>query len=139
MATDLLELPAPDTEHISCLLLYVDGMVSPRNEHAIESALAKLPGVKAYASFAARTLKVEFDRRTCALPEVARQLDKLGLRLHTTRPSVTEGELNARSFLRKWTDKAIEHRKLSMAIVGSICLLGAANLDTGVAPMDAHS
>src|SRR5262245_26168745 len=42
------------------VLLGVDGMVSPRNEHAIESSLAKLPGVKASASFASRSLRVEF-------------------------------------------------------------------------------
>src|SRR5438105_6238015 len=36
------------------VLLGVDGMVSPRNEHAIEASLAKLPGVKASASFSSR-------------------------------------------------------------------------------------
>ena len=34
----------------------------------LEILVAKLPGVKAYASFASHSLKVEFDRRTCALP-----------------------------------------------------------------------
>lgn len=125
MSTEMLELPSSDAEHISCLLLYVDGMVSPRNEHAIESALSKLPGVKAIASFASHSLKVEFDRRTCALPEIARQLDKLGLRLHTTKPATSEIELGAHSMLRKWIDKGIEHRQLTMAIIGALCLLGA--------------
>ena len=57
------------------VVLGVDGMISPRYEHVIEAALAKLPGVDASASFASRSLRVEFDRSTCALPEIVRRLD----------------------------------------------------------------
>src|SRR5439155_4540952 len=63
------------------IVLRIDGMVSQRSEQLIESALAKLPGVVASASFASRSLRVEFDRTQCALPEIARRLDDLGLRI----------------------------------------------------------
>ena len=53
------------------VVLGVHGMVSPRSEQMIESALAKLPGVVASACFASRSLRVEFDRTLCALPEIA--------------------------------------------------------------------
>src|SRR5438477_12153902 len=52
------------------IVLGIDGMISPRYEHVIEAALAKLPGVVASASFASRSLRVEFDRTQCALPEI---------------------------------------------------------------------
>src|SRR4051812_8901148 len=39
------------------VVLGVDGMVSPRYEEVIESALARLPGVVASASFASRSLR----------------------------------------------------------------------------------
>src|SRR6185436_14272572 len=68
------------------VVLGVDGMVSPRFEHVIEAALAKLPGVHASASFASRSLRVEFDRAQCALPEIVRRLDELGLRLRPGGP-----------------------------------------------------
>src|SRR4051812_11252322 len=69
----------PDRGHV---ILGIDGMVSPRSEHVIESALAKLPGdVVASASFASRSLRVEFNRTQCALPEIVRRLDELGFRL----------------------------------------------------------
>lgn len=65
------------------VVLGVDGMISARSEGAIEAALAKLPGVVASANFASRSLRVEFDRTQCALPEIVRRLDGLGLRLRS--------------------------------------------------------
>src|SRR4051812_41790332 len=50
------------------VVLGIDGMASPRSEQAIEAALAKMPGVVASASFASRSLRIEFDRERCALP-----------------------------------------------------------------------
>lgn len=37
------------------IVMGIDGMIAPRNEQQIESALAKLPGVVASASFASRS------------------------------------------------------------------------------------
>ena len=52
------------------VVLGIEGMVSPRSEQLIESALAKLPGVVASASYGSHSLRVEFDRTQCALPEI---------------------------------------------------------------------
>jgi len=124
--SSLVSDPVTDLSHTSCLQLYVDGMVSPRNERAIEVALAKLPGVKAYASFATQSLKVEFDRRSCAMPEIARQLDKLGLKLRANDSSARFAKAAPPSCVRKWIELAIQHTPLTMAIIGALCLLGAA-------------
>src|SRR4051812_26232499 len=40
------------------VVLGIDGMVSPRSEQVIESALSRLPGVVASASFASRSLRI---------------------------------------------------------------------------------
>src|SRR6185312_8656301 len=87
------------------VLLGVDGMVSPRNENAIEASLAKLPGVKAHASFASRSLRVEFDRSACAMPEIVRRLDQLGLRLRPGGPIETSE--TPQEYLRRVTEQAL--------------------------------
>ncbi len=63
------------------MVLGVKGMVSPRTEQIIERTLGKLPGVVASASFAGQTVRVEFDRRECAVPEIVRRLEQLGVTL----------------------------------------------------------
>src|SRR5689334_20521467 len=63
------------------LTLGIDGMVSPRSEQIIEGHLAKLPGVAASANFPSRSLQLEFDRTRCAMPEIARRLDEIGMRI----------------------------------------------------------
>src|SRR5436853_7010884 len=103
------------------VVLGVDGMVSPRYEHIVESALSKLPGVKASASFASRSLRVEFDRNQCAMPEIVRRLDGLGLRLRSGGPApVTE---TPRQYLRRVTESALAYRTLAMALGGAVLLL----------------
>src|SRR5438045_5631359 len=75
----------PERGHV---ILGIDGMVSPRSEPVIEAALAKLPGnVVASASFASRSLRVEFNRSECALPEIVRRLDEMGFRLRQGGPA----------------------------------------------------
>jgi Cd2+/Zn2+-exporting ATPase len=110
------------------LVLPVAGMVSPRSEGAIEAMLSKLPGVVASASFASRSVRVEFDRRQCALPEIVRRLDQLGLRIVERRaPAVAP--LPAVGFIKRSASRiggwAIEHRRLVMAIGGGVFLLAA--------------
>jgi Zn2+/Cd2+-exporting ATPase len=104
------------------VLLGVDGMVSPRNEHAIEAALAKLPGVKASASFASRSLHVDFDRNQCAMPEIVRRLDQLGLRLRPGGPSPVKAP-SPLSIARRAADFLILYHKLAMAAAGAAFLL----------------
>jgi Zn2+/Cd2+-exporting ATPase len=119
------------------VVLGVEGMVSPRFEHVIEAALAKLPGVVASASFASKSLRVEFDRTRCALPEIVRRLDDLGLRLRSNVPgavsvSKVPGPAEAGPPLastRKSIDRIREliltNHKLAMAIVGALLLIVA--------------
>ncbi len=113
------------------VVLAIEGMVSPRSEQVIEAALGKLPGVVASASYSSKTLRVEFDRRQCALPEIARRLDDLGFRLKSEVEARASAKAQAaiaanvrapRSLGRFW-NRASEHRELTMAIVGAALLL----------------
>ncbi len=104
------------------LVLSVQGMVSPKSEQTIESALSKLPGVTASASFASRTLRVEFDRSQCALPELVRKLDQLGLKIVGPATAAVESKPSG---LTRLILRAREHRQLAMALVGGLMLVGA--------------
>src|SRR5439155_19408760 len=105
------------------VVLGVDGMISPRYEQVIESALSKLPGVLASASFASRSLRVEFDRAQCALPEIVRRLDDLGLKLRPGGPaSAGRPPGSERKNLQRLRELVLVHHKLAMAIVGGLLL-----------------
>lgn len=99
-------------------------MVSPKSERTIEAVLSKLPGVRARASFESRSLHVQFDRRHCALPEIVRRLDDLGLRVHARMEHVAP--LPESTLVSRAKDLFSHHYVLIMAIVGALCLLGAA-------------
>ena len=109
------------------VVLGVNGMVSPRNEQVIEAALARMPGVVASASFASRSLRVEFDRKTCALPEIVRRLDELGLNLREGGPASVAKPQAAVGGERvdHWIELVREYHKLILAVVGALFLLGA--------------
>src|SRR5690349_3078633 len=124
MATEQLENPTECTR--AQLVLGIDGMVSPRTEQVIEGHLAKLPGVVASANFASRSLRVEFDRTQCAMPEIARRLDELGLRI---RPG---GPLTGAALSRKAADPMAwlarffaENPQMATAVAGAFFLAGA--------------
>src|ERR1041385_800877 len=116
------------------LILSIDGMVSPRSEQAIETALAKLPGVTASASFASHSLRVEFDRRQCAMPEIVRRLDELGRRVRGGSAHPV-GEIPAGGLRRDeppagWSagqmfSAIVEYQKLLLALLGGVLLLAA--------------
>lgn len=65
----------PDLAH---MVVPLRGMVSDRSEELVESSLNKLPGVTARASYAAQTLRLEFDRRQCPLPDILMRLRSMG-------------------------------------------------------------
>jgi Cd2+/Zn2+-exporting ATPase len=112
-------------EKRAAVVLGIEGMVSPRSEQVIEAALSKLPGVASSASYSSRTLRVEFDRRLCALPEIARRLDELGFRLRSEIEMRAELKAQAAqpgALSRYWL-KITEHRELSMAIIGALLLI----------------
>src|SRR4051812_11807728 len=98
-------------------------MVSPRSEQMIEAALSRLPGVAASASFASRSLRIEFDRSRCALPEIVRRLDQLGLRLRAGGPVAPPQPLTLAAKARDWLHVATEYHKLIIAILGGLLLL----------------
>ncbi|WP_428938605.1 heavy metal translocating P-type ATPase [Fontivita pretiosa] len=107
------------------MVLGIDGMVSPRSEQVIETVLSKLPGVVASANFASRTLRIEFDRRMCALPEIARRLDEMGFRLRPADRQSPATRAHATSWLSRAAALAWEHHKITMALLGGLLLLGA--------------
>ena len=107
------------------VVLGIEGMVSPRSEQLIESALAKLPGVVASASFASHSLRVEFNRSQCALPEIARRLDELGFHLREGGPRKAEPPKDRKS-IERLRELIVTHHKLAMAFVGAILLIVAA-------------
>src|SRR4051812_44920306 len=99
------------------VVLGIDGMASPRQEKTIEAALAKLPAVVASASFASKSLGVEFDRSRCALPEIARRLDEIGLRLRPGGPVKPQVIDPTRKNLQRLRELILAHHKLAMAII----------------------
>lgn len=107
------------------ILLGIEGMVSPRTEQLIEAALARLPGVVASASFAGHSLRVEFDRSQCALPEIVRRLDALGLRVREGGPAKPSAAPTDRRSIDRLRELILTHHKLAMAIVGGALVLAA--------------
>jgi Cd2+/Zn2+-exporting ATPase len=117
----------------------VRGMSSPLAETSIERSIGTLPGVVASASFASKTVRVEFDRRQCALPEIVRRLDQLGIRIDgsTSRrlpvaPAETAAAVRveaprppAVSRRRDVAAKLREYHKLVIAVAGGVVLLAA--------------
>lgn len=124
-------------DHRAEVVIGLDGMVSPRSEQQVEAALAKLPGVIASASYVSRSLRVEFDRRQCAMTEIARRLDELGFRLRPLTPAerrrlMSESHLphdqaaiGSPAEAPRWWQWASPYHKLAMAVIGGLLLLGA--------------
>jgi Cd2+/Zn2+-exporting ATPase len=112
---------SPDIAHV---MFHVEGMASPRCEQSIEVMLGRLPGVAASASFASRSVRVEFDRRQCVLPEIVRRLDRLGFRVRMPADA-DDGEQSGQSspLLPDWLRG--EQAMLWVTLAGGLLLLGA--------------
>jgi len=127
------------SKSIGHLVLPIKGMISPQSQHVIEAVLNKLPGVTASVSFASQSLRVEFDRNQCALPEIARRLDHLGMQLGADRTGVSgvsgppDSGIHALK-LPGWVQVILSQRDLTLSIVGGILLLAglAAHLAGGL-------
>ncbi|QDU32244.1 Zinc-transporting ATPase [Poriferisphaera corsica] len=82
--------------NIAQMVIKLKGMHNPRCERTIESTINALSGVYATASYPSSSLRLEFDRLQCPLPEIIRRLDLLGyspvfpapVDLHTTSQSL---------------------------------------------------
>ena len=122
----MTDLDAPSSSRAK-LVLGVEGMLSTGAEQAVEKTLAKLPGVSAKSSFDSQTVHVEFDRTACAIPEIVRRLDALGLRLRGDASRAVAGKplipggASPRDVVR-WL---MRNRQLGMALIGGALLLAA--------------
>jgi Cd2+/Zn2+-exporting ATPase len=109
------------------LLLPVSGMTSVRIAQLIESVLNGEPGLHATSSYATSTVRVEFDRKQCALPAIVDKLESLGVsvepRPHSRRPAPPPPELHEAPSLWK---QALRQPDLVTAILGAVFLIAGA-------------
>src|SRR4051812_13859303 len=126
MTTEALNCSADCSDKHAQLVLGIDGMVSPRSEQMIEAHLAKLPGVVASANFASRSLRVEFDRTRCAMPEIARRLDELGLRIRPGGPIAVDPRSRKAVDPMAWLARFFaKSPQMASAVAGALLLAGA--------------
>lgn len=116
------------TANRAAMLLRVSGLTSPSAERNIEKALSKMPGVAASVSHSSQSIRIEFDRRACALAEVAHRLDQLGIRIVRAEPVSAEGSVALTDYRKVEPAKAAkaersEYWKLAPAIIGAVLLL----------------
>lgn len=104
------------------VLLPIEGLISPRKESTVQAVLNRLPGVTAVVSFASQTIRLEFDRNHCALPEVVRQLERLGIRVRSPKEVRKTGQKGFARLRAAWAD-AMEYPQLSTAILGGLFLV----------------
>ncbi len=76
-------------------------------------------------SFASQNIRLEFDRHQCALPEVVRQLDRLGIRVRFPSEAGARQRAKPSWLYRLWVT-AGEYPRFSTAIAGGICLASGA-------------
>ena len=67
------------TPDVALLVVPIRGLTSPKGEYVLETVLNRLPGVAASASFAAGSLRIEYDHRRCPLPNILTRLKGLGI------------------------------------------------------------
>ena len=94
------------------VVLGVEGLSSTGTERAVEATLARLPGVTAVVSLETQTIRIEFDRATCALPEIVRRLDALGLHL---RPNVSRNNNDPTATLQQTMQTAMHTTSQTVA------------------------
>lgn len=93
-------------ESVRCMTVPVEGLWSNRDEHRLEAALNKLPGVMATVCYAASVMHLEFDQSRCPLVDILTQAQALGFKLRFdkaerfgpaagTSPVIIPGELPA--------------------------------------------
>lgn len=113
-------------ESIGHLVLPIEGVLTPQNAHTVQTVLNRVPGVTTSVSFAAQTLRVEFDRHQCALPEIVRRLDKMGLHLRPD-PALTaaprSGTARTAHRLPGWMTVILSQRDLRLSVAGGVLLM----------------
>ncbi|HSI35373.1 MAG TPA: HAD-IC family P-type ATPase, partial [Tepidisphaeraceae bacterium] len=107
------------------IALAVNGMRGRRGARAVEAALGALPGVSAYASAAAGTVHVSFDRGHCAVAELVRELEKVGVRI--TGPAAAAGGSRRSSpgVLGRFARTVRAYPELGWGLLGGVLLVAA--------------
>lgn len=115
----------------------IDGMVSPQSEQLIESALNRIPGVMAIASYPSKMVRLEFDKETCPVPAAIDELTRLGYRIRIGDDfapfHMIEGVEAGRKALTPARKPLISHTlqflaanpELAMPVLGGIFLFAA--------------
>jgi Cd2+/Zn2+-exporting ATPase len=112
-------------------VLAIDGMVSPQSQQIIESVLNRIPGVMATASYASGLVRLEFDKKRCAVPQVVERLEKLGYRARPGAPASGEeapGRTPARPRVPTITrvlSWLARNPELAMPLIGACFLVAA--------------
>lgn len=112
----------------AAILLRVSGLTSPRAEGRIEAVLSKMPGVAASVSHSSGTIRIEFDRRACAVAEIVGRLDRLGIRVlradavgrEDVEPGGAATPDTAKPQAARWWE---EYIPLGLAALGAVLLL----------------
>ncbi len=109
---------------VAHIIMPVDGLLSTRHERAVQKSLSHLPGVRCSASYSSGTVRLEFDRQRCALPEIVRRLDLLGVTVRPPTEAATGAERPASSVRQPhWVRAALRQRDLVLALLAGVLLL----------------
>lgn len=122
------------SESVAHVVMSVHRIVSPRHAGTIESRLSRLPGVRCSASYTSQTLRLEFDRKQCALPQIVSLLEQEGV---TVLPQRSAGgsdqadyhhakEAPTATFILPqpgWLQAAMREHDIVMAVLAGLFLL----------------
>lgn len=125
------------SDSVAHVVMPVHRIVSNRHATSIESKLNRLPGVRCSASYTSQTLRLEFDRRQCALPQIVGLLEQEGVRV-VPQPAFAddgttgEGYHHARqapsaTFMLPqvgWLQTAMREQDIVLAVLAGLFLLG---------------
>lgn len=113
-------------------VLPIEGMISPQSEPLIDAVLNRIPGVMATSSFSSGLVRIEFEKSRCAVPQVIKELERLGYHVRSgfpieywnddgTRPRPAKREL----WITHILDWLGGNPQLAMPLLGGIFLLAA--------------
>ncbi|MCC7147522.1 MAG: cation-translocating P-type ATPase [Phycisphaeraceae bacterium] len=77
--------------HVVHVVIPVGGMHTQNDEGLIQRELNRLPGVTATASYASGSVRLEFDKKSCALGEIIGLLEGLGFKPRFAEADLTVG------------------------------------------------
>jgi Cd2+/Zn2+-exporting ATPase len=124
-------------ESVAHVVMPVQRIVSSRHGALIESRLNRLPGVRCSASYTSQTIRLEFDRKQCALPQIVNLLEHEGVSVLPQRSGDGQGgafagyhharEAPGATFNMPtpgWLRSAVREQDIVMAVLAGLFLLG---------------